>query len=123
MNPMNRIFQIIAIALFSLFYNCTGGDCEQLPANYSSYAEAIQTIQSAHFKIAESINTSKSSWIRGASYYSCDGNTGFFIIKTDRGDYIHSNMPIDIWEEFKNAKSYGSYYNQFIKHRYYFTPN
>lgn len=97
--------------------------CDKLPETFQSYSQASKLIKSSKFKISESINTSKSSWIRGASYYSCDGKTGFLIIATDTKDYIHNNVPIEIWEQFKNAESFGSYYSNNIKGRYRLTIN
>jgi hypothetical protein len=98
-------------------------DCNQLPTSYTSYDEAIKIIKSKHFKIEESVNTSNSTWIRGASYYSCDGNSGFLIINTDRHDYLHSGVPITIWHGFKNTNSFGNYYDHNIKHKYRFNLN
>jgi hypothetical protein len=111
--------------IFLLFFinGCGGIDCDNLPNHYSSYAEAIDKIKAAHFKIEETCNTGTSSWIRGASFYSCDGITGFLIIKTDNQNYLHSGIPIKIWKEFQNTESYGSFYNRYIKHRYYFEIN
>lgn len=97
--------------------------CTGLSNQYSSYSEAVTSIKSADFKIKESINTSRSSWVRGASFYSCDGETGFFIIKTDKQDYLYSNLPTHIWEGFKNADSFGSYYDRNIKNKYAFILN
>jgi len=102
---------------------CSGTDCDQLPKKYSSYTEAVKTIKSAHFKMEESINTSKSSWVRGAEYYSCDGATGFFILKTDKQDYLYSGVPSETWQGFKTAESFGSYYDHNIKHKYFFNLN
>lgn len=92
--------------------------CEKLPASFPNYENAIQQIKVAEFKINETIDTRKSSWIRGLSYFSCDGKSGFMIMKTDSKSYIHQNVPIDIWNEVKNAESFGSYYNDKIKHLY-----
>jgi len=106
-----------------VFLSCSRLNCNDLPGSYSSYDEALSTIRSAEFKLHEKISTSKSSWIRGAEYYSCDNRTGYFILKTDSKDYIHKDMPVNVWESFKNAESFGRYYNDNIKHRYYFKLN
>ena len=98
-----------------------GQDCNKLPASYTSYVQASQLIKSSTFKMHESVNTSKSSWVRGADYYSCDGQEGYLIIKADDRDYIHQNVPIDTWNGFKKASSFGSYYNNFIKGNYRLT--
>lgn len=97
--------------------------CNRLPQTFKSYNQALTLIKSSKFKISESVNTSKSSWIRGASYYSCDKITGFLIVVTDEKEYIHKNVPLEIWNQFKNANSFGSYYSQNIKGRYRLTIN
>lgn len=89
-----------------------------MQTQFRSYSDAVRTVENTNFKIEEKLNTSRSSWIRGASFYSCDGIVGYLIIGTDKQEYIHKNVPIEIWNGFKRAKSFGSYYNQYIKGRY-----
>jgi len=78
----------------------------------------MDQIRSASFRIAEEQNTDESSWVRGAEFYTCDGATGFFILRTDDQDYIHIDVPVAVWQGFKEASSFGSYYTANIKHRY-----
>lgn len=113
---MNKI--ILLVLSVVLLDSCSGINCDQLPKSYASYYDAAMKIRVASFKIHETINTSKSSWIRGASYYSCDENLGFLIIQTDNQEYIHANVPVDIWNSFKLANSFGRYYNYNIKYKY-----
>jgi len=114
----NRIY------CFLLFYFCTsfepsfGQDCNKIPSSFRSYEQAVQIVKSSTFKIRESVNTSKSSWIRAASFYSCDSQKGFMIIRTDDREYIHQNVPIEVWRGFKNASSFGSYYSNNIRGKY-----
>ena len=35
-------------------------------------------------------------------------------------EYIFKGVPKYLWEEFKVAPSYGKFYHQFIKGKYYF---
>jgi hypothetical protein len=110
---------LLAISLTFIFSSChSQTPCADLPAHFSSYNDAVEAVQSAEFQINESVNTSKSSWIRSAHYYSCDGETGYFIFTTDNNTYIHANMPIEVWNGFKNADSFGSYYDENIKGNY-----
>lgn len=97
---------------------CGQTDCNKLKANFSSYSEAVSKIKSTKFTLTDNVNTSSSSWVRGASYYSCDKKIGYFIIKTDKRNYIYKDLPINIWNGFKNASSFGSYYDRNIKNRY-----
>ena len=106
------------LLLLFLAASCTSQTCQSLPKTFSNYTEALSAVKSSKFKVFEELNTSSSSWIRGASYYSCDGVTGYFILKTDEKEYIHSGVPIGVWRRFKNAESFGSAYNKNFKGRY-----
>jgi len=119
---MCRIFYL-GFILFYFFISCDSIVCDKLPNSYSNYEEAIGIIENARFKQEEKVNTSKSSWIRGASYYSCDGVSGYFILETDSRKYIYSGLPVEVWQSFKEADSFGSYYNKSIKNRYQFKLN
>ena len=112
----------IYLLIILLSQACSAQNCTDLPDKFKTYAEASSNISSATFKISESVNTSKSSWIRSAKYKSCDGETGYFLYKTDVKEYIHKGVPISIWKGFKEAESFGSYYNRYIKRRYQLIP-
>jgi len=93
--------------------------CSELPAQFQSYEEAKSSIKQSNFKIEDEVNTSESSWIRAASYYSCDGKSGYFLMLTDKKDYLFQGMPIETWKGFKGADSFGRYYHAYIRDRYY----
>ncbi|AZI20733.1 KTSC domain-containing protein [Chryseobacterium taklimakanense] len=97
-------------------------DCSEIKTPFKSYSEAKNTVKSVDFKFTDKVDTSKSSWIRSAKYYSCDGNAGYLVYTTDKKEYIHQDVPIRVWEEFKNADSFGKYYNKNIKKRYRLVP-
>ena len=110
---------LLAISFAFIFSSCHSQTaCADLPEHFSSYSEAVESVQGAEWDVNESVNTSKSSWIRSANYYSCDGVTGYFIFTTDDHTYIHAGMPIEVWNGFKEADSFGTYYNEYIKGNY-----
>ena len=112
-----KIISLFLILIFS--FACNSQNCNQLPTSFSSYSSAISKVKSSTFKIKETANTSSSSWITSAKYYSCDGQAGYFIYTTNSGyEYIHKGVPVYVWEGFKNASSKGSYYDANIKGRY-----
>lgn len=113
----------ILLLLLIISCNLKKQDCASLPNHYSSYNQAISLIKNAKFKISENVNTSKSSWVQSANYYSCNGLTGFFIFKTHSKEYVYQDVPIEVWDGFKNAASFGKYYDANIKHRYQLYPN
>lgn len=108
------------IFIFLLFIvSCSKKNCSDIDSNFSSYKNAIEIVQNSTFAIEEKVNTD-SSWIDSIEYYSCDELTGYLIINTKKDkSYIHKNVPIQVWNEFKNAESYGRFYNHFIKGKYY----
>jgi hypothetical protein len=112
------------LAVFLFFQTLTlttiGQSCKNIPPHFNSYEDAVAFVKKATFKITDQVNTSKSSWIRSASYYSCDGKVGYFIYSTDKQEYIHAGVPVEIWMGFKNADSFGSYYDHNIRKRYRF---
>jgi hypothetical protein len=111
---------LYSILLILVLSSCKGGgsDCQKLPLSFNSFDEAERQIKNSHFNLKNELNTKKSSWIRGAKYFSCDKQTGFFILETDKQDYLYQNLPLEVWTGFKNASSFGQYYNANIKNRY-----
>ncbi len=100
------------------FTSCNSQSCNDLPPQFNSYQQANKEIKSANFTIEESIDTSISTFIEGATYYSCDGETGFLVIEIKNTEYIHQNVPITLWRNFKQADSFGRFYNSNIKGNY-----
>lgn len=92
--------------------------CESLPPTFNSYTQASIIIKKAKYKIFEEANTSGSSFITAARYYSCDGQTGFLIINIGNRQYLHKGLPVKIWLLFKQASSFGTFYNQNIRNKY-----
>ena len=93
-------------------------DCSQLPSSFPSYREGLLKVEQASFPINDRVDTSRSSWIRSASYHSCGDGSGFMVLVTDSRTYLHQGVPMEVWEGFKNANSFGSNYNRRIKGRY-----
>ncbi|MCM4171605.1 KTSC domain-containing protein [Arenibacter sp. TNZ] len=116
---MIKYFKLIILS-FSLFLlnSCIGQDCSRIDKTFGTYQNALKIIKSSDFNLIDDCNTSRSSWIYNAEYFSCDGKTGFLIIETKSRTYIHEKVPIEIWNEFKKAESFGKYYNLNLKSRF-----
>ncbi len=116
---MTKIIPILILSCSLFFSACSQKtNCELLPKQFSSYQEASKKIKSSSFKVNEKLNTAKSSWISSASYYSCDGEKGYFIFVAKGKEYIHIGVPYAVWGQFKNAESFGSFYNKNLKHKF-----
>jgi|SRR5690606_28349643 len=113
-----KLIYSLAVCLF-ITMACSGQDCNSLPQSFASPAQGTQMVKKAKFHHVDHIDTQKSSWIREAAYYSCDGQLGFFLLVTKAGrEYLFQDMPIKVWNGFKSAESYGVFYNRYIRDKY-----
>ncbi len=80
----------IAVLLFAILMTCAG----------SVYAE----------EAAE-----KSQAINAISY---DADAKSLTVEFDRGTYVYSEVPADVYESLKNSDSQGTYYRENIKGKY-----
>jgi hypothetical protein len=148
MKIFHRIHALELVILCTLFFSCTRSnsneskpivdnndktvietdalpDCNSIQQSFTSYDQAISIIKETKFAFSDHINTNSSSWIQSASYFSCDNVSGYFIMYTQNNDYLYRDIPRTLWENFKYASSFGSFYNQNIKnnYQYYLTLN
>jgi len=79
---------------------------------YVKYRDTLVDIGHPRF---EYLDTSKSSWVRGAWY---DDDNQYMIINLSGVNYHYCGMSKSAWDLFKKASSFGSYYNTYIKGRY-----
>lgn len=115
---MNKAFKHFFL-IFGLFLiSCNSQNCKELEDNFISYEQAKKSIESTSFTFTDKCDTSKSSWILEAKYYSCDKLNGYFFIRTKKKTYIHKGLPKELWNEFKNTDSFGRFYNTKIKGKY-----
>ena len=113
-NMENKIIILFCLIVLT-FYSYSQYNCSQ---KFSSYSSAKKYVENSNFQLKDETDCSASSWIREAKFYSCDSKFGYFKFKTNSKTYIHEKLPINVWYQFKNASSKGSFYNQFIKHKY-----
>jgi hypothetical protein len=83
--------------------------------SFTTYDEAVQYVR-GHYS-GESIDARRSSWITSAEYFPADGR-GYLILGMTGRPYIFAGVPLQVWQEFKDAPSLGRYYNQNIRGRY-----
>jgi hypothetical protein len=92
------------VLLLFLFTSCNTQNCDPINnKKFNSYYEAKQYVQTFDFQLSEEENLQRSSWMKKANYYSY---------------YIYRNVPMEVWQGFKNADSPGAFYNENIKGRF-----
>lgn len=110
--------KIISYLLVFIFLQSCSENCKEMPNSFSSYEQAREMVLTSDYKIEESADVSDSAWITSVLYLSCDGVNGFFVIKTNRKTYIHQNMPYQVWQNFREAESKGSFFSRNIRGHY-----
>lgn len=113
-----KSFGIVLLLLIIIMGGCIRPSCTDILPSYSTYDSALTAIKQSSFDLEEEADVSNSEWIDGAYFYSCNMSTGYFVIVIDSKQYLYNDVPINIWEGFKEAKSCGSYYDHHIKGRY-----
>ena len=114
---MNKIYLLFYLFLIPL--TCKSQNpCKNIQTSFNNYNQALSAVKSADFIYVDNVTTERSSWIRGAKFYSCNKSTGFLIIKTDKREFIHQNVPISVWNNFKLSDSFGSFYSRNIRRNY-----
>jgi hypothetical protein len=117
-NKMTLKLTLIVLIISFTVSSCNSQDCKELPSSFDSYKHALSEVKSTDFKLEDSVNTSRSSVIESANFFSCDGNNGYLIIEIRNTEYIYQNVPIAVWESFKNVDSFGRFYNRKINGSY-----
>ena len=113
-------FLLLVCSILSLL-SCSAEaqqSCEQLEKKYLDADRMVSLLDQTSFSFSEEFDTSQSSWIKAASFYSCDGAKGYFVLRTSKKVYLYKDVPKDLWSRFKQADSLGSFYNRQIKGRY-----
>lgn len=118
MNVFSKVFLLILSV--TTFVSCARNEktCKDTSINKDFLADPINYVESFTYELTDSVLTPNSSWVRGVRYFSCDGKTGYFILKGKKKYFVHSQVPIDTWLDFKNAPSFGKYYNRYLRFRY-----
>ena len=112
---------LLSVCSLLFCISCTADaqqSCEQLEDKYVDADRMVSLLGQTSFSFSEQFDTSQSSWIKAASFYSCDGAKGYFVLRTSKKVYLYKDVPKDLWSRFKQADSLGSFYNRQIKGRY-----
>lgn len=82
--------------------------------NYVTIKYRDDSVDIGHSRF-EYLNTSKSSFVRGAWY---DKENEYMVIKLKETNYHYCSLSRHVWSAFRKADSFGSYYEDKIKGNY-----
>lgn len=116
--------KIAALLFFCLVgFLITKAESDNCSVEFSSWKtekEAISSIENLDFQFSETIENDTTSWLKSASFYSCDGKHGYLVVRGNQKEYIHTAVPVEVWKDLKNARSKGGFYNFYIKDKFTF---
>jgi len=112
------VFSTLAVALLA---GCASSDTSNIHNDREGHVPNIVRIKyridsvDVGLPSFEYLNTSRSSFVRGAWY---DGSNRYMVIDLSGTYYHYCRMPRVIWNNFQIADSFGKAYNKMIKGRF-----
>lgn len=88
---------------------------QETTPQYTNYVTVKYRDDAVDIASFESLDTSNSSMVRGAWY---DEANQYMIIDLNWVKYHYCRFPNDVWNSFKVADSFGTYYSSYIKWNY-----
>lgn len=119
--PTSEHDQTAGELLNEVFFNCldkkeeAAQDAPEFKSVVKKYVSVKYRSDPVDISSFEHLDTSKSSWVRGAWY---DSGNKYMIINLSGTNYHYCSMPNSVWRNFKSASSFGSHYNGYIKGNY-----
>ena len=95
-------------------------NCDTLDISSFSLDEAISAIELSTFRYQQQFKISRTYGIMSARFYSCDGNSGYLILKVDKKDIIYLEVPETIWKGLISSADINGFYDAEIKGNYDF---
>ena len=108
---------LVALIFFGFYSNGQETICDNGSASWKNEKEAIKRIEATYFESSDSV-LPQSSWMESAHFYSCDETTGYLIVKGSKGNFVHQDVPQEVWSALKDARSKGGFYMFYIKDHY-----
>ncbi len=90
-------------------------DCHKLPETFQDLVEAIRLIKASRFGYQQDFKTTRRSGLMEASYYSCDFKSGYLIVRFDGQDHLYTQIPVEMWEQFRQTADIDGFYLNKIK--------
>lgn len=82
-------------------------------------AVSIEQIEEATFRLVEQLKISRYHTPAAATYYSCDGLTGYLVVLNAKGiKTVYHEVPTAIWKRFNTHVDPVGYYRDSIATRY-----
>jgi len=84
--------------------------CDSLKVPNLNSAQAIEQIRVTKFRVQQSFKLTRRQGFKGGEFYSCDGNTGFLIIKFNESELLYTDVEKEIWKNLKTSQDPEGYF-------------
>ena len=117
MDMKNVVLQITFIFLFFTFAKAEEKcSCKDFHNRSESQTELVKSLEKSDLDFNETFETTSVRGITSASYYYCDNDHGFLLVRLHDEELVYKEVPLKVWFEFKFANSIRSYYTDEIKY-------
>jgi hypothetical protein len=90
-------------------------NCDTLDISTYPFQEAKSVIELATFRYYQQFKISRTYGVMSARFYSCDGNSGYLLMKVDKKDLIYLEVPETKWKGLISSSDINGFYNAEIK--------
>ena len=104
------IFRIACVVVFLMMLSTAGAQSTQVVR--VKYRATPVDVADPRF---DYLDTSRSSFVNGAWY---DESNMYMVIGLKGTYYHYCRMPLNAWDSFRSADSFGRHFNRFIKGRF-----
>lgn len=78
-------------------------NCDSIMISGMDTVRVISLINNSSFRIEQSFRLTRKNGLQKASYYSCDGLTGYLVFKYKNKEYYREGINIHDWENLKKS--------------------
>ena len=117
---MRKIRLLIAVG-FLISLDIAASDrhiCHRIESDITNQHELIQYLEKADFKFTSQVETNAVRGVLSASYFSCDHDQGYLVVKLHDDELVYKGVPLKTWFEFKFADSSELFYKEEIKYNF-----
>jgi hypothetical protein len=82
---------------------------------FVSYSQAIDYVTHNPRFSCDEVDTSRSPFIRRARFCTDHSDHGYAILDATKAEYVYEGVPNAIWQQFRDAGSFGRFYDQNIR--------
>jgi len=117
---MKKIVLLIALGLLTINISKAGKNCicKDFKTTASSKEKVVTSLEKSNLEFAQSFIINKVRGVQSASYYYCDDDHGFLLVKLHDKEVLYKDVPLITWFEFKFADSSESYFKEEIKYNF-----